>query len=188
MTQLEDSTILDLLFERSERAIGELDRKFGAAVRKTTGNILRDPQDAEECVNDTWLAVWNSIPPQRPGTLGGYVCRIARNNAVSRLRANTACKRDDRYDLVLDELAEAIPSNMDVETEYDAKELTEAIDRFLAAQNREERILFVRRYFFGDSPEQLAARTQSSGSRVRVRLFRLREKLKKMLQKEGLLV
>ena len=188
MTRLEDSTILDLLFERSERAIGELDRKYGAAVRKTAANILRDPQDVEECVNDTWLAVWNSIPPQRPGILGGYVCRIARNKAVSRLRANTAHRRDDRYDLVLDELAEAIPSNVNVETEYDAKELTEAIDRFLAAQSREDRILFVRRYFFGDSPEELAVRTKSSVSRVRVRLFRLRERLKKMLQKEGLLV
>ena len=188
MTQLEDSTILDLLFERSERAIGELDRKYGAAVRGTAANILRDPQDAEECVNDTWLAVWNSIPPQRPGTLAGYICRIARNKALSRLRANTAEKRDGRYDLVLDELAEAIPSNKDVETEYDAKKLTEAINRFLAAQSLEDRRLFVRRYFLGDSPEELAARTKSSGSRVRVRLFRLREKLRKMLQKEGLFV
>ena len=119
---------------------------------------------------------------------GGFLCRIARNLAVSRLRANTARKRDGRYDLVLDELAEAIPSNMDVETEYDAKELTEAIDRFLAAQSREDRILFVRRYFFGDSPEELAARTGGSRGRVGVRLFRLREKLRKMLQKEGLLV
>lgn len=185
---MQDEQIIDLYWERSEEAIRETDKKYGKYCGTIAWNILYSAEDAEECVNDTWLAVWNSIPPQRPGTLGGYVCRIARNNAVSRLRANTACKRDDRYDLVLDELAEAIPSGADVETEYDAKELTEAIDRFLAAQNREERILFVRRYFFGDSPEELAARTQSSGSRVRVRLFRLREKLKKMLQKEGLLV
>ncbi len=188
MTQLEDRLILDLLFERSEQAIGELDRKYGAAVHRTAANILRDPQDVEECANDTWLAAWNSIPPRRPEPLGGFLCRIARNLAVSRLRANTARKRDGRYDLVLDELAEAIPSNMDVETEYDAKELTEAINRFLAAQSREDRSLFVRRYFFGDSPEELAARTGSSRGRVGVRLFRLREKLRKSLQKEGLLV
>ena len=187
MTRLEDRLILDLFFERSEQAIEELDRKYGAAVRKTAANILSDRQDAEECVSDTWLAAWNSIPPQRPEPLGGFVCRVARNIAVSRLRAKTAEKRDGRYNLVLDELAEAIPSGMDVETAYDAKELTEAIDRFLAAQSREDRVLFVRRYFFGDSPEELAARTGSRRVRISVRLSRLREKLRKELEKEGLL-
>ncbi len=188
MTRLEDRRILELLFERSEQAIGELDRKYGAAVRKTAANILRDRQDAEECANDTWLGVWNSVPPLRPEPLGGYVCRIARNLAVSRLRANTAEKRDRRYDLVLDELAEAIPSRMDVETELEARELTEEINRFLAGLSREDRILFVRRYFFGDSPEALAAAAGCSPGRVSVRLFRIREKLRKSLQKEGLLV
>ena len=90
---MEDSKIVDLFFERSEQAIGELDKKYGAAVRKTAVNILSSRQDAEECVNDTYLGVWNSIPPQRPDVLVSYVCRIARNLAVSRLRRETSAAR-----------------------------------------------------------------------------------------------
>ena len=100
MTQLEDSRILDLFFERSEQAIDELDRKYGAAVKKTAANILTDPQDVEECANDTYLGVWNSIPPHRPNPLVSYVCKIARNLAVSRIRGETAAKRNRSLDLV----------------------------------------------------------------------------------------
>ena len=109
MTHLEDREIIDLFFERSERAIRELDSKYGKAVKAIAGNVLRDRQDAEECVNDAYLGVWSSIPPQRPDSLGSYVCRIARNQAISRLRSNTAAKRNDGFDLVLDELEECIP-------------------------------------------------------------------------------
>ena len=185
---MEDSQIIALFLERSEQAIAELDRKHGAAARKAAANILGDRQDAEECVNDALLGVWNSIPPQRPRSLPAYVCRIARNLAINRYRANTAQKRNAGYELVLDELAECIPSGADVETELEARELTEAIDRFLAALSREDRFLFVRRYWFADPVAELAALTGGSPGRVSVRLFRLREKLRKMLTKEGLLV
>ena len=188
MICLEDRKIIDLFFERSEQAVHELNCKYGAAIKKTTSNDLHDRLDVEECVNDTFLQVWNSIPPRTPNPLSGYVCRIARNLAINRYHANNAVKRGGRYDLILDEMQECIPSEANVETEYDAKELSAAINRFLAAQSREDRSLFVRRYFFGDSPEELAARTGSSRGRVGVRLFRLREKLRKSLQKEGLLV
>ena len=96
---MEDARIIDLFYERSEQAVSELDRKYGAAVRKTAANILRDREDAEECVNDTYLGVWNSVPPHRPEPLGSYVCRIARNIAVSRLRANTAARRSGGVEL-----------------------------------------------------------------------------------------
>ncbi len=185
---MEDSQIIALFLERSEQAIAELDRKHGAAARKAAANIQGDRQDAEECVNDALLGVWNSIPPQRPRSLLAYVCRIARNLAINRYRANTAQKRNAGYELVLDELAECIPSGADVETELEARELTEAIDRFLAALSREDRFLFVRRYWFADPVAELAALTGGSPGRVSVRLFRLREKLRKKLTKEGLLV
>ena len=107
---MEDSAIIDLFFERSEQAVAELEQKYGSAVRKTAGNLLRDRQDAEECANDTYLRVWNSIPPQRPDFLGSFVCRITRNLAVSMLRAKTAAKRNRELDLVLDELEACIPS------------------------------------------------------------------------------
>ena len=117
MTHLEDCRIIELFFERSEQAVRELDRKYGKAVKILAQNILHDGQDAEECVNDAYLGVWSSIPPQRPDSLGTYVCRIARNQAVSRLRARSAAKRSGGFDLVLDELEECIPSGADVEAE-----------------------------------------------------------------------
>ncbi len=183
--KLDDSGILDLFFARAEQAIEELNRKYGHAVRKTAANILRDRLDVEECVNDTYLGCWNSIPPQKPNPLVSYVCKIARNLAVNRYHANKAGKRNGEYDLILDELEESIPSAMDVETEAEAKELTEAINRFLKTLSREDRILFVRRYFYADSVSKLAAQAGDSANRVSVRLFRIREKLKKTLVKEG---
>ena len=170
---MEDSKILDLFFERSEQAIRELDQTYGAAVKKTAGNLLRDPQDVEECVNDAYLGVWNSIPPQRPDPLVSYVCRIVRNLAVSRLRSETAAKRNSSLDLVLEEL--------------EARELARAIDRFLAALSYPDRYLFIRRYWFADPVSEIAVQTGLRENRISVRLFRLREKLWKHLQKEGLL-
>ena len=179
--------IISLFFERSEQAIKELDRKYGPAVRKTAANILNDRLDAEECVNDTYLRVWNSVPPHVPDPLAGYVCRIARNLAVNRYHANSAEKRGGSYALVLDEMEECIPSGVSVETEVEAKELGMAINRFLSTLSPEDRFLFVRRYWYADSVSGLAAMTDSSANRISVRLFRLREKLKKTLMKEGFL-
>lgn len=185
---MEDARIIDLFYERSEQAVSELDRKYGAAVRKTAANILRDREDAEECVNDTYLGVWNSVPPHRPEPLGSYVCRIARNIAVSRLRANTAARRSGGVELVLDELAECIPASVDLEGELEARELLAAIERFLSTLSYDDRFLFVRRYWYADSVKEIAAAVHSRENRVAVRLFRLREKLQKFLMKEGLLV
>ena len=188
MTRLEDSLIIGLFFERKEQALEELDRKYGQAVKKKASNILSDRLDVEECVNDTYLGCWNSIPPQKPNPLVSYVCRIARNLSVNRYHANRAEKRSGNYDLILNELEESIPSRMDVESETEAKELTEAINRFLAELSREDRVLFVRRYFYADTVTELAAQTGDSTNRVSVRLFRLRGRLKKALTKEGYLV
>ncbi len=184
---MEDSRIIGLFFERSEQALEELDRKYGAAVKKTAANILSDRLDTEECVNDTYLRVWNSIPPQKPNPLVSYVCKIARNLALDRYRSNTAEKRNGNLDLVLEEMEECIPSNMSVETELDAKELTQAINRFLSALPKDDRFLFVRRYWYGDSVADLAAMTGGSANRISVRLFRIREKLRNTLTKEGLI-
>ncbi len=171
---MEDSEIISLFFARSEQAVAELDRQYGAAVKKTASNILPDRLDAEECVNDTYLRVWNSIPPQRPNPL-----------ALDRYRSSRAEKRNGSLDLVLEEMEDCIPSTMNVETELEAKELTAAINRFLAALPREDRLLFVRRYWYGDPVSDLAAQTNSSANRISVRLFRLREKLRNTLKKEG---
>ena len=187
MTHMEDSRIISLFFERSEQAVEELDRKYGPAVRKTAANILNDRLDVEECVNDTYLRAWNSIPPQDPNPLISYICKIARNLALDRYHANTAEKRNGNFDLVLNEMEDCIPSDMNVETEYEAKELTSAINRYLSTLDRDDRFLFVRRYWYGDSVADLAAVTGGSTGRISVRLFRIRERMKKALEKEGFL-
>lgn len=180
--------MISLFFERSEQAIAELDRKYGAAVRRTVSNILPDRADVEECVNDAYFAVWNTVPPNSPDPMISYVCRIARNIAVNRYYSNSAEKRGGNYSVALDELEESIPSGVSVESAYDAKELTEAINRFLAGISKDDRVLFVRRYWYADPVNKIAADTGSNPDRISVRLFRIREKLKKKLRKEGLIV
>ena len=116
---MEDQAIIALFFERSEQGIVELISKYGKAVQRITGNILADPQDAEECANDTYLGVWNSIPPNRPRSLGAYCCGIARNKALTRYQSNTAKKRNSHFDAALEELEETIPSRASVESDMD---------------------------------------------------------------------
>lgn len=179
--------IIALFYERSEQAIIELGKKYGAAVRKTAANILNDRQDVEECENDTYLGVWNTVPPQNPHPFLSYVCKIARNLATKKYYNNTAKKRNGNYDLVLDELEECIPSSIDVETAYAAKEISAAISRFLGTLRYKDRFCFVRRYWYADSVSDIAAMTQGDSRQISVRLFRIRKKLHNYLKEEGLL-
>lgn len=181
-----DHEIIDLFFERSERAITELITKYGAAVKKVASNILRDAQDVEECESDTYLQVWKSIPPTRPKYLGAYVCRIARNVSLDRYHANTAQKRNSFYDTALEELEDTIPALDTVESEYDVKELRVYLNRFLREQSRDDRYLFLRRYWYGDGIRQIAEAMGITPHKASVRLFRLRQKLQTYLQKEGM--
>ena len=183
-----DTEIIDLFFERSEQAITELAKKHGAAVGRIAYNILGNWQDAEECVNDTWLGTWNAIPPHRPSPLKSFVCRIARNLATKRYHANTAEKRCSQYDVALDELAECIPDSGDVEDAYGAKELAAAIDAFLDTLDSVDKFVFMRRYWYADTLEDIAKASGLSYGTVSVRLHRVRNKLKKQLMKEALLV
>lgn len=184
---MEDSQIIALFYERSEQAILELNRKYGSAVKKTAANILSSKQDVEECVNDTYLGVWNTIPPQNPNPLISYVCKIARNLAISKYHSNTALKRKGKYDLVLDELEECIPSTVNVEADYMAKEISAAISRFLDTLSYEDRFYFLRRYWYADTVSDIATMTHGNSHRISVRLFRTRKKLYHYLSKEGLL-
>ena len=183
-----DSEIIDLFFERSEQAISEISVKHGAAVAKVAYNILGNHRDAEECVNDTWLAAWNSIPPQIPLKLCAFVCRIARNLATKKYHSNSAEKRNSHYDLALDELSECIPARSTTEEEYSARELAGVIDRFLDTLSYEDRFVFMRRYWYADTLEEISKMCDMSYGSVSVRLHRIRNKLKKILTKEGLLV
>lgn len=184
---MEDQAIIDLFLERSERGIVELISKYGRAVTKIASNILADPLDAEECANDTYLGVWNSIPPNIPRSLGAYCSGIARNKALSRYQANTAQKRNSHFDAALEELEETIPALGDVESELEARELAACISRFLAQLPYDDRYAFLRRYYYADSLADVAAQLGKPPHRISVRLFRIRENLKKYLRKEGML-
>ena len=182
-----DSDIIALFFERSERAVDELARKYGPAAKRLAANILGDGRDAEECVNDGYMALWNAIPPERPASLGGYFCRTVRNLAAKRYRANAAAKRSSHYDAALDELSECVAAPGGVEDALNAMELTAAIDRFLDGLDYRDRYLFMRRYWYGDDLAAIASETGLAKRRVSVRLFRLRERLKNQLVKEGMI-
>jgi len=184
---LKDQEIVVLFFERSEQAISELIGKYGAAIRRVASNILKDAQDTEECCNDTHLTVWNQIPPTRPIHLGAYSCRIARNISLKRYYANTAEKRNSYYDVALDELEGAIPALSTVESVYEAKELTDYLNRFLGDLSKQDRYLFMRRYWYGDKVGDIAGDMGMAPHAVSVRLFRLRQRLQDYLKKEGMI-
>ena len=183
-----DTEIINLFFERSEQAIIELDKKHGNAVARVARNILGNAQDTEECVNDTYLGTWNAIPPHKPSPLRTFVCKIARNLATKKYHSNTAEKRNSQYDLALDELEEYLSDSDSVEKAYEAQELKEAINGFLATLSYSDRFIFMRRYWYSDPVQDIAKMAHSTNNSVAVRLFRIREKLRLYLVKEGLLV
>ena len=183
-----DTEIIELFYSRSELAITQLAYKHGSAVGRVALNILGDLRDAEECVNDTWLGVWNSIPPNRPSPLRTYVCKIARNLATKKFHANTAKKRNSSYDAALSELEGCIPDPNTLEAQFAAKELGQAINAFLANLDYKDRFMFMRRYWYGDPIGDIARMVGMSYNVLSVRLSRIRNALKKFLISEGLML
>ncbi len=184
---MEDEKIIELFFERSETAIEALSEKYGKLCLYIAGNILGQPQEAEECVNDAYLGVWNAIPPQRPQHLKSFVARIVHNLACKRYEKEQAQKRQSNYGMSLEELSETIPDIISVEDEVQTALLKKCINEFLSQQDKLNRILFIRRYWMGDSYEQLSALTGLKEGTVRTRLSRMRQKLKNDLTKKGVL-
>ena len=183
---MDDSKIIELFFERSEQAIIKLSNKYGAICSKIADNILNNRLDSEECVNDAYLGVWNTIPPQRPNPLLSYVCRIVRNLALKKYHENTAKKRNSYYDAALDEIADCIPAAFSVEDEIMAKEAAGVIDDYLETLDQQSRIMFIRRYWYADSIEEIAALFHKSKHYISVRLSRIRKALRQYLGKKGI--
>lgn len=181
---MEDKKIVQLLFARAENAISELGTRFGKQLYRIAYNILGNKMDAEECTNDTYLALWNAIPPVSPDPLAPYVYRTGRNTALKRLHRDTAKKRDSRYDVSLEELNECLPGE-DLEQKIDARELGRTMERFLESKSRENRYIFIRRYWYGDSVGEIARALKLKENAVSVRLNRIRSNLKEFLEKEG---
>lgn len=155
--------------------------------RKLSYQILNNQLDAEECVNDAYLGTWNAIPPQRPNPLLTFLCKIVRNLSIKRYHANTAIKRNSLYDVALSEVELDVTAPDTVEDEVEAKALARLIEAFLDSLSIENRVIFMRRYWFSDSYEEIAQRVGVTEKNVSVRLTRLRKQLKEHLRKEGVL-
>lgn len=179
-----DREIVELYWARSEEAIKETDRLYGRYFHYIAKEILHDEEDAEEIVNDTYLKAWSSIPPERPDPLKAFLGRITRQLSINRLKQNKAQKRGGgQYLLTLDELAECIPDES--EKLASDTDLTDALNRFLRGLPLEQRRVFIKRYWYMSSVAETAAAFGMSESRVTSILFRLRNKLKEQLTKEG---
>jgi len=183
---MNDNEILNLYRARSESAIAETRAKYGAYCLTIARNILGDAQDAEESVSDTWMAAWSTIPPKRPAMLRTYLGKLARNISLKKWREKHALKRGGgETALALDELAQCIPDGSDPGREVESRLLTESVNRFLEGLKDSERGVFVCRYWYMDSVEDIARRFGFSQSKVKSMLMRLRGRLRTHLEREG---
>lgn len=182
---MEDSRIVELYLARSEDAILHTQQKYGAYCHRIAKNILGIDEDAEECVNDTYHTAWNSIPPARPNNLKVWLGRVVRNTAINLYHKNRAQKRYDGTAALLSELEDCIPSAASVEREIEERELTALIERWLCTLKKDDRILFVRRYWYGVPLSELASRQKVSPNRLAQKMHRLRLSLKHALEQEG---
>lgn len=179
---MEDVKIIELYNMRSEVAIAQTAVKYGAYANRIAFNILKNIEDSEECVSDSYLKLWNSIPPQRPNNLKLFLAKIVRNSALDRYDMQTALKRGGgQVELCLEELDECIPSK-----EMSEEGITDVINAFLEKQDPKKAKIFIRRYWYLDSIKDIAIMCASSESSVKTTLFRMREALKEELNQEGI--
>ena len=185
---MEDQQIVDLFWERSEEAISETSKKYGSYCHSISYNILSNKEDAEECVVDTWLSTWNSIPPRRPSLLAAFLGRITRNLSLDRWRTRSRYKRGGgEVTLALEELEDCISDSQTVEVVFERKRFARVFNEFLDSLSETERRVFLCRYWYLDSVRDISDRLQFSESKVTSMLYRTRKMLRKVLEKEGFL-
>jgi len=183
---MEDATIIELYFNRAENAIAETKIKYNNYLISISNNILQNKQDAEECVSDTYMHAWNSIPPQSPNCLRAFLGCITRNLSIDCYKKRNTPKRSGCNNaLLLSEFEECIPSLENVEREFDDSEIAKYISEFLYSQSEQNRIIFVRRYWHCESVKQISKQLGFGENKVKSSLFRLRNSLKVYLEKEG---
>ena len=180
---MQDQKIIELFWQRSEEAVSAVTMVYGSMCHGIAWGILKNEEDTQECVNDTWHTLWITIPPPRPNRLKAYIARITRNLAMKRLTLQGAAKRQAVV-VSFDELSQCIPDQRTVENTLEGKELSQAIDRFLDTLDQQDRNLFLRRYWFFDSVKELSQRFHMTQNHVKVKLHRMREQLKDYLAKE----
>ncbi len=185
-SRMEDYRIVDMYWDRDEGAIAESDKKYGRMLNSLSFALLSSREDAEECVNDTYIDAWNAMPVARPDNLGAFLSKITRRISIDRFRKQHRQKRGGLDNLTL-ELTDCIPSSESVESEYENGRLKETLDSFLYSLDKEKRVMFVRRYFYSHSVEQISEQMNISVPKVKTTLFRIRKSLKEYLEKEGML-
>ena len=183
---MDDVKIVDMLFMRSEKALEELSLKYSALCASVMRRLLDNESDIDECVNDVRLAVWNSIPPNRPYDLPAYLSVLSRNAAINRLKYNKRKKRSGDLTVMLSELDDCIAYSEDDPIDaLERERLKKVISDFLADTDARTRVLFIRRYVYLESASEMAERFGISENAINVKLFRTRKKLKKILLQEG---
>lgn len=184
---LDDNKIINLFFERSELAIIELARKYGSVCMKIAMNILSNIQDAEECLDDTYYAVWNTVPPQRPKPLSAYVYRIVRNISINRYKYRNADKRRGTYDVCVEELEYCLASSECTEDVVEEKEIVNCIEDFIDSLEPVNQMIFIRRFWYMDSYKDIADASRLREGTVRTRMVRIKSDLRLYLKERGLL-
>lgn len=182
-----DSQIIALFWERSEEAIRETDAAYGRRLYAISDKILRSPQDAEESVSDTYMKAWETIPPQKPMYFFAYLAKICRNFSLSRLQWNSAAKRSAQIVSLTKELESCIPDRSQ-ERKLEGEEIGKLLNVFLESLSQDSRLIFLRRYWYTDSIQEIAARYHITESKVKTQLHRTRRKLQQYLAKEGIYV
>lgn len=183
---VEDKNIVDLYWNRKDSAIVETSEKYGSYLFKISFNILYSKEDSEECVNDTYLKAWNSIPPTRPKLLKAFLGKITRNLSIDLYRKNRTKGRSGEVEIAIEELEGVIPSGEDIFKTLDEKYLVEKINEFLESINRQDRKIFLLRYFYLHSSKDIEKLTDIKVSTINTILYRTRNKLRKQLEKEGI--
>ncbi len=178
---IEDEKIIEMFYLRSEQGIRELDTKYGQFCHKLSYNIVNSMQDAEECINDAYLGAWNAIPPAKPDPLLTYICKIVRNISLKIYYRKEAGRRNSNYTIAMEEIEACIAAPDTVETEIEARELARIIENFLDTLTVENRVIFMRRYWFSDSCKDIARFAGLSEKNISVRLTRIRQKMKEYL-------
>ena len=184
---MNDSAILDMYWARDEEAIRQTEKAYGKKLNRLALGIVANLEDAQECVSDTYLKAWQTIPPKRPDHFFAYLAKICRNLAFGILDYRAAAKRKAEMIALTDELTQCIPDPAN-DKEQEHRELGEVLNRFLETLSKESRVIFLRRYWFADSVEAIARRYGFSESKVKTRLHRTRQQLRKFLAEEGITV
>ena len=185
---IEDEKIIDLFFARDQQGIQELDNRYGKICHTLSYNIVNNRQDAEECVNDAYLGAWNAIPPARPNPLLSYILKIVRNISLKTYWRKKAAKRSGHYTIALEEIEGCIAAPKTVEDELDARELARIMGELLDTLTLENRVIFMRRYWFADSYQDIAEFVGLSEKTISVRLTRTRKRMRQYLLKRGVFV